>query len=82
MKDVVSKNVINKIYKNHHVYIEPKIFTTLKDGIEYVARYCGRPCISENRIIKYDGKNVRFDIMLTKINLIMKLLLLLFNSLP
>lgn len=64
MKDVVPKNVINKIYKDHqkgfYVYAEPKTFPTLKDGIEYVARYCGRPCISENRIIKYDGKNVTF----------------------
>ena len=25
-----------------------------------MARYCGRPCISENRIINYDGKNVTF----------------------
>lgn len=64
MKYVVPKNVINKIYKDHqkgfYVYAEPKTFPTLKDGIEYVARYCGRPCISENRIIKYDGKNVTF----------------------
>lgn len=64
MKDIVPKNVINKIYKDHqkgfYVYAEPKTFPTLKDGIEYIARYCGRPCISENRIIKYDGKNVTF----------------------
>ena len=32
----------------------------LEDGVEYVARYCGRPAISENRIINYDGKNVTY----------------------
>ena len=34
---------------------------TLKDGIEYVTRYCGRTPICENRIINYDGKNVTFS---------------------
>ena len=32
----------------------------MKDGIEYVARYCGRVPISENRIVNYDGENVTF----------------------
>ena len=32
----------------------------LKDSIEYVTRYCGRPAISENRIINYDFENVTF----------------------
>lgn len=58
MKDIIPKNIINQIYKNHkkgfYVYAEPKKFTSIKDGIEYVARYCGRPAISENRIISYD----------------------------
>lgn len=52
-------------YKNHkkgfYVYAEPKKFKNLKDGIEYVTRYCGRVPISENRIINYDGKNVTFS---------------------
>ncbi len=51
-------------YKNHpngfYVYAEKKEFKNLKDGIEYVTRYCGRVPISENRIINYDGKNVTF----------------------
>lgn len=43
-----------------YVYAEPKKFNSLKEGIEYVARYCGRCAISENRILDYDGKNVTF----------------------
>lgn len=64
MKNIIPKYAINKIYKNHpkgfYVYAEPKKFPSLKDGVEYVARYCGRPAISENRIISYDGNNVTF----------------------
>lgn len=51
-------------YRNHqkgfYVYAEKKEFKSLKDGIEYVTRYCGRVPISENRIINYDGNNVTF----------------------
>lgn len=64
MKDIIPKNIIKKIYNDHkkgfYVYAEPKKFKNFKHGVEYVARYCGRPCISENRIINYDGKNVTF----------------------
>ena len=46
-----------KSFINHpngfYVYAEKKEFKSLKDGIEYVTRYCGRAPISENRIIKY-----------------------------
>lgn len=38
-----------------------KEFKSLKDGIEYVTRYCGRNLISENRIINYNGENVTFS---------------------
>ncbi len=64
MKNIIPKHTINQIYKNHpkgfYVYAEPKKFPSLKSGIEYVARYCGRPAISENRILSYDGENVTF----------------------
>ena len=64
MKDIIPYKVRKQIYNNHkngfYVYAEPKKFSSLKDGVEYVSRYCGRPCISENRIISYDGKNVTF----------------------
>lgn len=64
MKDIIPRSTIAKIYKKHpkgfYVFAEPKKFSSLKNGIEYVARYCGRPAISENRIISYDGNNVTF----------------------
>lgn len=48
-------------YKNgFYVHAEPKKFNSFRDGVEYVTRYCGRPAISENRIINYDGENVTF----------------------
>lgn len=47
--------------KGYYVYAEPKKFKSLKEGIEYVTRYCGRVPISENRIINYDGENVTFS---------------------
>ena len=56
-----TKNKLFKKYnKGFYVYAEPKKFKNLKDGIEYVTRYCGRVPISENRIINYDGVNVTF----------------------
>lgn len=48
---------------NPHIHVliaELKKSKSLKDDIEYVARYCGRPAISENRIINYDDENVTF----------------------
>ncbi len=70
--DLLSKELGNEFdkekfrsYKNHkngfYVYAEPKEFKSLKEGIEYVTRYCGRVPISENRIINYDGENVTFS---------------------
>ena len=54
----------NKMYKEHkkgfYVYAKKKKFKKLKHLIEYNARYCGRPAISENRILNYDGENVTF----------------------
>jgi hypothetical protein len=48
-------------HKNgYYVYAEDKNYKDFKSGIEYVTRYCGRPSISENRIISYDGENVTF----------------------
>lgn len=50
----------NKYPNGFYVYAEKKEFKSLKDGVEYVTRYCGRAPISENRIINYDGTNVSF----------------------
>ncbi len=54
-------NLFKKYKKGFYVYAEAKKFKSLKEGIEYVTRYCGRCPISENRIINYDGKNVTFS---------------------
>ena len=63
-KDIFPNDFKRSLFLNHkkgfYVYAEPKKFKSLKDGIEYVTRYCGRPAISENRIIDYDGENVTF----------------------
>lgn len=57
-------NLKNNLYKKYpngfYVYAEKKKFKSLKDSVEYVTRYCGRPAISENRILNYDGENVTF----------------------
>ena len=58
----IIKNTQYEQHKNGlYVYAEKKKFKHLKDGIEYVTRYCGRPCISENRIISYDDESVTFS---------------------
>ena len=63
-KNIFSNELKKELFLNHkngfYVYAESKKFKSLKDGVEYVTRYCGRPAISENRIINYDGKNVTF----------------------
>jgi len=65
MKKIIPRSLICKLYKEKengfYVYAEPKKFKNLKQGIEYVTRYCGRVPISENRIVSYDGENVTFS---------------------
>ena len=59
---ISTKNVLFNKYKNgFYVYAEPKEFKSIKEGVEYVTRYCGRAPISENRIVNYDGTNVTFS---------------------
>ena len=57
--DDARKNYFNH-NKGFYVYAEKKKFKSLKEGIEYVTRYCGRCAISENRIIKYENNIVTF----------------------
>lgn len=44
--NLISKHDISKHYRNHqnglYVYADPKVFKTVKDGVEYNARYCSR----------------------------------------
>lgn len=62
--DDFNKKDARSSYLNHqngfYVYAEKKKFNSLKEGIEYVTRYCGRCAISENRIIKYENNMVTF----------------------
>lgn len=58
--DKMKRNCFLKHKNGFYVYAGPKKFKNFKDGVEYVTRYCGRPVISENRIINYDGENVTF----------------------
>ena len=64
LNDTSFKSLKNKLYKTYkngfYVYAEKKNFKNIKDGVEYVTRYCGRVAISENRILNYDGYNVTF----------------------
>lgn len=64
LNDKSFKSLKNKLYKTYKngffVYAEKKNFKNIKDGVEYVTRYCGRVAISENRILNYDGYNVTF----------------------
>lgn len=64
LNDKSFKVLKNKLYKKYkkgfYVYAEKKKFKNLKQGVEYITRYCGRVAISENRILNYDGNNVTF----------------------
>ena len=57
----IKKLIYKTCPKGFYVYAEPKKFKDLKSGVEYIARYCGRVPISENRIINYDGTYVTFS---------------------
>ena len=54
----------NKLYKTKdngfYVYAPPQKFKSIKEGIEYVVRYTGRPVMAESRITNYDGKEVTY----------------------
>ena len=58
--DYLKNKLFKKYNKGFYVYAEPKKFPNFKSGVEYVTRYGGRPAISENRILNYDGNNVTF----------------------
>lgn len=64
LNDNSFRQLKNKLYqtykKGFYVYAEKKNFKNIKDGVDYVTRYCGRVAISENRILNYDGIHVTF----------------------
>jgi len=55
------KNKLFSTYKDgFYVYAPPQKFKSIKEGIEYVVRYTGRPVMAESRITNYDGENVTY----------------------
>ena len=57
----ILKNEIYKNYKNgFYVYAKPDNISSIKQTINYVVRYTGRPAMAQSRIINYDGNYVTF----------------------
>lgn len=58
------KKLKNEIYKDckngFYVYAKPDNISSIKQTINYVVRYTGRPAMAQSRILNYDGKYVTF----------------------
>lgn len=58
------KKLKNQIYKDYnngfYVYAKPDNISSIKQTINYVVRYTGRPAMAQSRIINYDGEYVTF----------------------
>lgn len=57
------KEIINDYWDDFLVYAENhnlKIRTIVKKGIEYILRYCGRPCFAQYRIIDIRDDYITF----------------------
>ena len=58
------KKLKNQIYKDYnngfYVYAKPDNISSIKQTIDYVVRYTGRPAMAQSRIINYDGEHVTF----------------------
>ena len=58
------KRIKNEIYKEYengfYVYAKPDNISSIKQTINYVVRYTGRPAMAQSRILNYDGKYVTF----------------------
>lgn len=50
-----------RLYRQHnngfYVYAHPKQFRNIKNGVEYIMRYSGKPAMAESRIINVDYSN-------------------------
>lgn len=74
MKKYIKKNlpdkyqeyieIQNKIYKNNkngfYVRAPKQQFSSIKGGLEYILRYCGRPTFASSRIIKIENDYITF----------------------
>lgn len=58
------KKIKNKIYKEYengfYVYAKPDNISSIKQTINYVVRYTGRPAMAQSRILNYDGTYVTY----------------------
>ena len=55
------KNEIYKEYENgFYVYAKPDNISSIKQTINYVVRYTGRPAMAQSRILDYDGTYVTY----------------------
>ena len=55
------KNEIYKEYENgFYVYAKPDNISSVKQTINYVVRYTGRPAMAQSRILDYDGTYVTY----------------------
>lgn len=58
------KNLKNEIYKEYengfYVYAKPDNILSIKQTINYVVRYTGRPAMAQSRILNYDGTYVTY----------------------
>lgn len=58
------KKVKNEIYKEYengfYVYAKPDNISSIKQTINYVVRYTGRPAMAQSRILNYDGTYVTY----------------------
>ena len=58
------KKLKNKIYKEYengfYVYAKPDNISSVKQTINYVVRYTGRPAMAQSRILDYDGTYVTY----------------------
>ena len=58
------KKLKNQIYKEYdngfYVYAKPDNISSIKQTIDYVVRYTGRPAMAQSRILNYNGEYVTF----------------------
>lgn len=58
------KKIKNEIYKEYengfYVYAKPDNISSIKQTINYVVRYTGRPAMAQSRILNYDGTYVTY----------------------
>lgn len=58
------KKIKNEIYKEYengfYVYAKPDNISSIKQTINYVVRYSGRPAMAQSRILNYDGTYVTY----------------------